>query len=222
MPCFYHPFHTFPLTPTSILSSFLPSPCSFSFILYSLSPFSLSSLILYVYLLFLKITFLIFLVLFLHHLPPIDSAVSEDAGIEPRTVATLALPVRRSTLLKNVMWFLMESTRFFYSVATRLGLMFSYSSSPFTLFPSHLVLLFILSYLSFCLQSHHYILHTIYFFTLSSLSLSPCLIFSSLSPCLLWITPVLDLTLLCPSPSPSPSCVHLTSYISCTFAPRYQ
>ncbi len=30
------------------------------------------------------------------HLPPSDSAVSEDAGIEPRTVATLALTARRS------------------------------------------------------------------------------------------------------------------------------
>jgi hypothetical protein len=31
------------------------------------------------------------------HLPPSDSTVSEDAGIEPRTVATLALTARRST-----------------------------------------------------------------------------------------------------------------------------
>jgi hypothetical protein len=30
------------------------------------------------------------------HLPPSDTTVSEDAGIEPRTVATLALAVRRS------------------------------------------------------------------------------------------------------------------------------
>jgi len=30
------------------------------------------------------------------HLTPPDFAVSEDAGIEPRTVATLALTVRRS------------------------------------------------------------------------------------------------------------------------------
>jgi hypothetical protein len=30
------------------------------------------------------------------HLPPSDSTVSEDAGIEPRTVATSALAVRRS------------------------------------------------------------------------------------------------------------------------------
>jgi hypothetical protein len=31
--------------------------------------------------------------------PPSDSTVSEDAGIEPRTVATLALTVRRSNHL---------------------------------------------------------------------------------------------------------------------------
>ncbi len=30
------------------------------------------------------------------HLPPPDSTVSEDAGIEPKTVATMALAVRRS------------------------------------------------------------------------------------------------------------------------------
>ncbi len=30
------------------------------------------------------------------HLPPLDSTVSEDAGIEPRTIATLALTVRHS------------------------------------------------------------------------------------------------------------------------------
>ncbi len=30
------------------------------------------------------------------HLPPLDSTVSEDAGIEPRTDATTALAVRRS------------------------------------------------------------------------------------------------------------------------------
>ncbi len=33
----------------------------------------------------------------LFHLPPFISTVSEDAGIEPRTVATSALAVRRST-----------------------------------------------------------------------------------------------------------------------------
>ncbi len=35
----------------------------------------------------------------LSHLPPLDSAVSEDAELEPRTVATLALTARRSNHL---------------------------------------------------------------------------------------------------------------------------
>jgi hypothetical protein len=44
--------------------------------------------------------FLFFYVLHstLLHLPPLRCTVSEDDGIEPRTVAALALAIRRSTL----------------------------------------------------------------------------------------------------------------------------
>jgi hypothetical protein len=45
--------------------------------------------------------FFFFFVLYstLLHLPPSDSTVSTDAGTEPRTVATGALAIRRSTHL---------------------------------------------------------------------------------------------------------------------------
>ncbi len=54
---------------------------------------------------FLKVGFFGFFIFVIQHCficRPSDSTVSDDDGIEPRTVATLALIARRSTLSKNV------------------------------------------------------------------------------------------------------------------------